>query len=142
MILPSVPARPAVVFLYMYLIRLGLLDGRSGLRFCFFHAWYQAAVDALAAEASRPGRRDSSQRPRPAGAGSRGRRMPDTRHGSTATAARAGAPPRLGVLASHPIQYQAPLYQELRNAAGWILRSPSSATTGRGRTTTRRSASR
>ena len=39
--------------------------------------------------------------------------MPDTRHGSTATAARAGAPPRLGVLASHPIQYQAPLYQEL-----------------------------
>jgi glycosyltransferase involved in cell wall biosynthesis len=53
-ILPSVPARPAAVFLYMYLIRLGLLDGRSGLRFCFFHAWYQAAVDALAAEASRP----------------------------------------------------------------------------------------
>src|ERR1700733_5626719 len=39
--------------------------------------------------------------------------MPVTRHGATATAARASAPPRLGVLASHPIQYQAPLYQEL-----------------------------
>jgi hypothetical protein len=47
----------------MYLIRLGMLDGRSGLRFCFFHAWYQAAVDALAAEASRP----AAECPRPAG---------------------------------------------------------------------------
>jgi glycosyltransferase involved in cell wall biosynthesis len=53
LVLPSVPARPAAVFLYMYLVRLGMLDGRAGLRFCFFHAWYQAAVDGLAAEASR-----------------------------------------------------------------------------------------
>jgi hypothetical protein len=63
LILPSVPARPAAVFLYMYLVRLGVLDGRSGLRFCFFHAWYQASVDALAAEASRP----AAGCPRPAG---------------------------------------------------------------------------
>jgi glycosyltransferase involved in cell wall biosynthesis len=61
-IFPSVPARPAALFLYMYFIRLGVLDGRSGLRFCFFHAWYQAAVDALAAEAARP----AADRPRPA----------------------------------------------------------------------------
>ena len=53
LVFPSVPARPAAVFLYMYLVRLGMLDGRAGLRFCFFHAWYQAAVDGLAAEASR-----------------------------------------------------------------------------------------
>ena len=39
--------------------------------------------------------------------------MPVTRQGAAAAAARASAPPRLGVLASHPIQYQAPLYQEL-----------------------------
>ena len=33
--------------------------------------------------------------------------------GTPATVGRAGSPPRLGVLASHPIQYQAPLYQEI-----------------------------
>jgi glycosyltransferase involved in cell wall biosynthesis len=54
LVFPSVPARPLAVFLYMYVFRLGLLDGRAGLRFCFFHAWYQAAVSALAAEAMRP----------------------------------------------------------------------------------------
>ena len=54
LVFPSVPGRPVAVFLYMYVFRLGLLDGRSGLRFCFFHAWYQAAVSGLAAEAMRP----------------------------------------------------------------------------------------
>ena len=39
------------LFIYMYVIRLGLLDGRAGLRFCFFHAWYEATVAALQAEA-------------------------------------------------------------------------------------------
>lgn len=38
--------------------------------------------------------------------------MTVTRQGTLPTAGQAG-PPRLGVLASHPIQYQAPLYQEL-----------------------------
>ncbi len=54
LVFPSVPARPLAVFLYMYVFRLGLLDGRAGLRFCFFHAWYQATVSGLAAEAMRP----------------------------------------------------------------------------------------
>jgi hypothetical protein len=40
------------MFVYMYVIRLGLLDGRAGLRFCFYHAWYQATVDSLRAEAA------------------------------------------------------------------------------------------
>jgi hypothetical protein len=53
LIFPSVPVKPAAIFLYMYVVRLGLLDGRAGWRFCFFHAWYQAAVDGLAAEARR-----------------------------------------------------------------------------------------
>jgi glycosyltransferase involved in cell wall biosynthesis len=53
LVFPVVPARPLLLFLYMYVIRLGLLDGRAGLRFCFFHAWFQAAVDGLAAEAAR-----------------------------------------------------------------------------------------
>jgi hypothetical protein len=33
----------------MYVIRLGLLDGRVGLRFCLYHAWYESIVTALQA---------------------------------------------------------------------------------------------
>ena len=51
-IFPSVPAKPVALFVYMYLVRLGLLDGRAGLRFCFYHAWYEASVAALQAEAA------------------------------------------------------------------------------------------
>jgi hypothetical protein len=52
LVFPSIPGRPLAMFLYMYVLRLGLLDGRTGLRFCLFHAWYQVAVDALRAETS------------------------------------------------------------------------------------------
>jgi glycosyltransferase involved in cell wall biosynthesis len=92
LVFPAVPARPLALFLYMYVIRLGLLDGRAGLRFCFFHAWFQAAVDGLRSEArAEPSRRET---------------------GGPASYRNAGLP-RLGVLATHPIQYQAPLYQQL-----------------------------
>jgi glycosyltransferase involved in cell wall biosynthesis len=49
-VFPSVPAKPVTLFLFMYLIRLGVLDGRAGMRFCFFHAWYEASVAALRSE--------------------------------------------------------------------------------------------
>lgn len=49
-IFPSVPAKPVALFLYMYLARLGLLDGRAGLRFCFYRAWYEASIDAVRAD--------------------------------------------------------------------------------------------
>jgi glycosyltransferase involved in cell wall biosynthesis len=51
-VFPSVPAKPVALFLYMYVARLGLLDGAAGLRFCFFHAWYEATVAALRAEST------------------------------------------------------------------------------------------
>jgi len=51
-VFPSVPAKPAALFLYMYVARLGLLDGRAGLRFCLYHSWYEASVAALQAETS------------------------------------------------------------------------------------------
>jgi glycosyltransferase involved in cell wall biosynthesis len=51
LVYPSVPAKPVTTFIYMYVLRLGILDGRAGLRFCFFHAWYQAVVTALTSEA-------------------------------------------------------------------------------------------
>jgi glycosyltransferase involved in cell wall biosynthesis len=46
-VFPSVPAKPVALFTYMYVARLGLLDGLAGLRFCFFHAWFEACVAAL-----------------------------------------------------------------------------------------------
>lgn len=49
-VFPSIPAKPAALFAYMYLVRLGLLDGLAGLRFCFFHAWYEASINALRAD--------------------------------------------------------------------------------------------
>jgi len=52
-IFPSVPARPVALFAYMYVLRLGLLDGMAGLRFCFYHAWYEASVAALQADTTR-----------------------------------------------------------------------------------------
>jgi glycosyltransferase involved in cell wall biosynthesis len=51
LILPVVPARPLALFCYMYLLRLGFLDGLAGLRFCLYHAWFQLTIDALRAEA-------------------------------------------------------------------------------------------
>jgi glycosyltransferase involved in cell wall biosynthesis len=53
LVFPLIPARPLALFVYMYVVRLGVLDGRAGLRFCFFHAWYQVAVGGLQAEARR-----------------------------------------------------------------------------------------
>jgi glycosyltransferase involved in cell wall biosynthesis len=52
LIFPSIPAKPLVLFMYMYFVRLGLLDGLSGLRFCFYHACYEASVAAFQEEAA------------------------------------------------------------------------------------------
>jgi glycosyltransferase involved in cell wall biosynthesis len=51
LIFPSVPAKPAALFLYMYIARLGFLDGAAGFRFCFYHAWCELSVASLRAEA-------------------------------------------------------------------------------------------
>jgi glycosyltransferase involved in cell wall biosynthesis len=48
-IFPALPARPIALFIYMYLVRFGFLDGKAGLRFCFFHAWHEATISALRA---------------------------------------------------------------------------------------------
>jgi glycosyltransferase involved in cell wall biosynthesis len=53
LIFPSAPAKPLALFLYMYIVRLGLLDGAAGLRFCFFHAWYESCISAIQAESLR-----------------------------------------------------------------------------------------
>jgi glycosyltransferase involved in cell wall biosynthesis len=47
LIFPLVPARPMALFIYMYVLKAGFLDGMAGLRFCLYHAWFQLTVEAL-----------------------------------------------------------------------------------------------
>lgn len=56
LVFPSIPAKPAVLFCYMYVARLGFLDGAAGWRFCLYHAWYETTVAALQADAGDHGR--------------------------------------------------------------------------------------
>ena len=53
LVFPGVPAKPAALFLYMYIVRLGFLDGMAGLRFCLYHAWFELSVSSLQAEVRR-----------------------------------------------------------------------------------------
>jgi glycosyltransferase involved in cell wall biosynthesis len=57
---PRVPAKPLVLFVYMYLLRRGFLDGRAGLALCVFHAFQEFMVGLKLAEL----RRLSSERAR------------------------------------------------------------------------------
>jgi glycosyltransferase involved in cell wall biosynthesis len=56
LVLPVIPAKPAALFLHMYVARLGFLDGAAGFRFCCYHAWFEMSVSALRAEALGEGR--------------------------------------------------------------------------------------
>jgi glycosyltransferase involved in cell wall biosynthesis len=48
-----VPLRPQVVFLYLYVVRLGLLDGRAGFYFSRMRATYETLIDLKVAETRR-----------------------------------------------------------------------------------------
>ena len=39
------PGRPLWVFMYLYLIRLGFLDGRAGFIYCILRAHYELMID-------------------------------------------------------------------------------------------------
>jgi glycosyltransferase involved in cell wall biosynthesis len=56
LVFPAVPAKPALLFTYMYIARLGFLDGVAGLRFCIYHAWFEITVASLRAEPAASGR--------------------------------------------------------------------------------------
>ena len=55
LVFPVMPAKPVALFLYMYIARLGFLDGVAGLRFCFYQAWFEMSVASLRAEARASG---------------------------------------------------------------------------------------
>jgi len=50
---PGLPAKPVVLFLYMYVLRRGFLDGRAGLALCVFHAFQEFMVGLKLAELRR-----------------------------------------------------------------------------------------
>jgi hypothetical protein len=45
------PARPLLVFVYLYMLRGGFLDGGAGLRFCMLRAVYEFLIDLKIREA-------------------------------------------------------------------------------------------
>ena len=47
------PGRPAAVFLLLYLLRLGFLDGRAGLHYCLLRAYYEYLIDLKVMELDR-----------------------------------------------------------------------------------------
>jgi glycosyltransferase involved in cell wall biosynthesis len=53
LVFPRIPAKPVALFLYMYIARLGFLDGVAGLRFCFYHAWFEMTVASLRTDTRR-----------------------------------------------------------------------------------------
>lgn len=48
-----VPLRPQIVFLYLYFVRLGILDGRAGFHFSRMRATYEMLIDLKALEIQR-----------------------------------------------------------------------------------------
>jgi glycosyltransferase involved in cell wall biosynthesis len=50
------PGRPVVVFLYLYLFRLGFMDGRPGLTYCILRSIYEYMIDLKVSELKRRGK--------------------------------------------------------------------------------------
>jgi glycosyltransferase involved in cell wall biosynthesis len=48
-----VPFRPQIVFLYLYIVRLGILDGRAGFHFSRMRATYEMLIDLKVTESRR-----------------------------------------------------------------------------------------
>jgi glycosyltransferase involved in cell wall biosynthesis len=52
---PHIPAKPLALFIYMYAVRQGFLDGRAGLALCIFHAFQEFMVGLKLSEQRRAG---------------------------------------------------------------------------------------
>jgi glycosyltransferase involved in cell wall biosynthesis len=57
---PRVPIKPLALFVYMYVVRRGFLDGRAGLALCVFHAFQEFMVGLKLAELRRLSSAESS----------------------------------------------------------------------------------
>lgn len=52
-VLYRMPLRPMIIFLYLYIVRLGILDGRAGFHFSRMRAAYEMLIDLKVIEARR-----------------------------------------------------------------------------------------
>lgn len=52
----SIPLRPVVVFVGLFIIRGALLEGRAGLTFCLLRSWYEFMIDCKLRELDRRAR--------------------------------------------------------------------------------------
>lgn len=52
-LLYRLPLRPLLVFLYLYIVRLGFLDGRAGYTFCRMRLAYELMIDVKIASSNR-----------------------------------------------------------------------------------------
>jgi GTP:adenosylcobinamide-phosphate guanylyltransferase len=52
-ILYKLPFRPVIVFVYLYIIRLGLLDGKAGLDFAILRMFYEILINLKLKESSK-----------------------------------------------------------------------------------------
>jgi glycosyltransferase involved in cell wall biosynthesis len=89
LVFPLLPGRPLMLFVYMYLVRGGWRDGRSGLLFCLYHAWYHLTVGALARSRQGDGTPVTKQPPLAVpgqrGAGSQSKHPTGEHHGQSAS---------------------------------------------------------
>lgn len=56
---PRLPARPLLFFLYVYVVRLGFLDGRAGLRIAAFYGFQELAIQIKMEELVAHGAREA-----------------------------------------------------------------------------------
>jgi len=52
-VLYSMPCRPALVFLSLYIFRGGIFEGRAGLTFCMLRSWYEFMINCKYRELQR-----------------------------------------------------------------------------------------
>ncbi len=52
----ALPGRPALMFMALYFLRGGILEGRAGLTFCLLRAWYEFMIDCKVQELRRRAR--------------------------------------------------------------------------------------
>ena len=53
-VLYRMPFRPLLVFVYLFVFRMGFLDGKAGLIFCCLRSWYEFMIDCKVLEYNEP----------------------------------------------------------------------------------------
>jgi glycosyltransferase involved in cell wall biosynthesis len=116
---PGISAKPAALFLYMYIARLGFLNGVAGALLCFYHAWFKMSMASPRAEPV-AARGDTMTEARMAGGAE-----PLASASAWAVAAEVASGnrlgrssrPHLGVLDFNPVDYHTSLYRLITRRA-------------------------